>query len=392
MTLSDALDPAPGPDLDDDARAARVRRARLPAPGRGPVPEAWSSRSHGASRRSRARARGHGGGRHRRPRGAAQHDRRRALAALDDAAGRRADPVEFELGTDLDVAAQDVRDKVARCAASCRPSSSRRSSTSLDFDDQPILWIPFTRDAAGRRGQRVRAPPREAGARDDPGRRAASRCSAAATAPSASGSTATALRARGLSASDVLRALQPRARRGAGRHRRGRAQVEYARQDRRRVPHARGARAAGGRARGRRAGASCATSRASRTAPRTCAPSHRYNGEPTVGHRHPQAVGRQHRRDRRRGVPAARRDPRDAARRASRSTRRRRLHRLLARDPRGGGGDAVRAGVRRAAGGADGVRVPAPHAPDADRRRGDPDLADRHLRRWSGSPATRSTP
>ncbi len=86
-----SLDPAPDPHLDDDARVGRVRRARLPAPRRRPVPEHGLPRPHRAGRARRRDARGHGRGRDRRPRGAPQHDRRRALDPLDVVPGRRAD-------------------------------------------------------------------------------------------------------------------------------------------------------------------------------------------------------------------------------------------------------------------------------------------------------------
>ena len=339
-------------------------------------------------------ARGHGGGRHRRPRGAPQHDRRRARAPLDVAdQGVAQIIVEFELGTNLDVAAQDVRDKVAlaRVAAAdgARAAGRRHLRTP---NDTPILWIPF-RLASARAVEtsEVRAPPGEAVPRDDPGRRAASRSSAASTATSASGSTATQLRARGSrprptcctrcsASTSSCRAARSRATR-----------VDYSVKtdaEFRSIEELEGMVVAQRRTARR---CCCATSRASRTAPRTSRTAGALQRRADRRHRHPQADRRQHRRDRRRGATAARRQLRSVLPDGHDARRRVRLHRLLEGRPRGGRRDRVRAGLRRAARGVHRLRVPAPHAADLHRRARDPGVADRDLRRWSASPASRST-
>jgi len=51
--------------------------------------------------------------------------------------------VEFELGTDLDVAAQKVRDKIATVRRDLPPEIDPPTVSDFDFNDQPILWIPF---------------------------------------------------------------------------------------------------------------------------------------------------------------------------------------------------------------------------------------------------------
>jgi HAE1 family hydrophobic/amphiphilic exporter-1 len=50
--------------------------------------------------------------------------------------------VEFELGTDIDIAAQDVRDKVARARFELPPDVEPPVVNKEDFGDQPVLWFP----------------------------------------------------------------------------------------------------------------------------------------------------------------------------------------------------------------------------------------------------------
>jgi HAE1 family hydrophobic/amphiphilic exporter-1 len=50
--------------------------------------------------------------------------------------------VEFELGTDIDVAAQDVRDKVARSRYQLPEDVEPPVVDKEDFGDQPVLWFP----------------------------------------------------------------------------------------------------------------------------------------------------------------------------------------------------------------------------------------------------------
>jgi HAE1 family hydrophobic/amphiphilic exporter-1 len=52
--------------------------------------------------------------------------------------------VEFELGTDLDVAAQKVRDEIDLIRRMLPEEMDPPSVGAFDFNDQPILWIPFT--------------------------------------------------------------------------------------------------------------------------------------------------------------------------------------------------------------------------------------------------------
>jgi len=54
--------------------------------------------------------------------------------------------VEFELGTDLDVAAQKVRDKIDSVRREMPPEMDPPVVMDFDFNDQPILWIPFHSD------------------------------------------------------------------------------------------------------------------------------------------------------------------------------------------------------------------------------------------------------
>ncbi len=54
--------------------------------------------------------------------------------------------VEFELGRDLDDAAQDVRDKVARARYELPPDLEPPVVDKVNFADQPIMWIPLNTD------------------------------------------------------------------------------------------------------------------------------------------------------------------------------------------------------------------------------------------------------
>ena len=54
--------------------------------------------------------------------------------------------VEFDLSTDLDVAAQDVRDKVALAALSLPPQLQAPVVEKADFGSFPILWVPIITD------------------------------------------------------------------------------------------------------------------------------------------------------------------------------------------------------------------------------------------------------
>jgi multidrug efflux pump len=51
--------------------------------------------------------------------------------------------VEFELGTDLDVAIQKVRDKIESVRRDLPKEMDPPVVSDFDFNDQPILWIPF---------------------------------------------------------------------------------------------------------------------------------------------------------------------------------------------------------------------------------------------------------
>jgi HAE1 family hydrophobic/amphiphilic exporter-1 len=52
--------------------------------------------------------------------------------------------VEFELGTDLDIATQKVRDEIGLIRRQLPAEMDPPSVGAFDFNDQPILWIPFT--------------------------------------------------------------------------------------------------------------------------------------------------------------------------------------------------------------------------------------------------------
>ena len=54
--------------------------------------------------------------------------------------------VEFELGVDIDVAAQDVRDKVAQARFQLPDDVEPPIVVKEDFGDQPVLWIPILAD------------------------------------------------------------------------------------------------------------------------------------------------------------------------------------------------------------------------------------------------------
>jgi HAE1 family hydrophobic/amphiphilic exporter-1 len=54
--------------------------------------------------------------------------------------------VEFGLGTDLDIVAQEVRDKVARIRSMLPDEMEMPTVGNFDPNDQPILWIPFKSD------------------------------------------------------------------------------------------------------------------------------------------------------------------------------------------------------------------------------------------------------
>jgi HAE1 family hydrophobic/amphiphilic exporter-1 len=51
--------------------------------------------------------------------------------------------VEFEIGTDLDKAIQDVRDEVAKARRVLPREVEPPTVSKTNYDDQPILWIPF---------------------------------------------------------------------------------------------------------------------------------------------------------------------------------------------------------------------------------------------------------
>ena len=116
--------------------------------------------------------------------------------------------VEFELGTDLDVAAQDVRDKVALARVALPTALEPPVVGTFNPNDSPVLWIPFDSRRAGRS-----RPARRCGARS---------IRIMETIPGVAGVAmfgrqdrniriwldGDALRARGLAATDVLGALQ----------------------------------------------------------------------------------------------------------------------------------------------------------------------------------------
>jgi HAE1 family hydrophobic/amphiphilic exporter-1 len=54
--------------------------------------------------------------------------------------------VEFELGRDVDVAAQDVRDKVARARYQLPPEVEPPVVDKEDYGDEPVLWVPLNSD------------------------------------------------------------------------------------------------------------------------------------------------------------------------------------------------------------------------------------------------------
>jgi HAE1 family hydrophobic/amphiphilic exporter-1 len=56
--------------------------------------------------------------------------------------------VEFGLGTDLDIAAQEVRDKIDQVRRFLPAALDRPTVGKFDFNDQPILWIPFRAELA----------------------------------------------------------------------------------------------------------------------------------------------------------------------------------------------------------------------------------------------------
>ena len=56
--------------------------------------------------------------------------------------------VEFELGTDIDIAAQDVRDKVARARFQLPPDVEPPVVDKEDFGDEPVLWFPVNSNRA----------------------------------------------------------------------------------------------------------------------------------------------------------------------------------------------------------------------------------------------------
>jgi HAE1 family hydrophobic/amphiphilic exporter-1 len=55
--------------------------------------------------------------------------------------------VEFELGTDLDIAAQDVRDKIAQARRILPPDLDPPVVGNFDPNEQPVLWIPIDIEA-----------------------------------------------------------------------------------------------------------------------------------------------------------------------------------------------------------------------------------------------------
>ena len=293
-----------------------------------------------------ADARGHGGGRHRRPRGAAQHDR----AACARSARRRTRAstlitVEFELGTDLDVAAQDVRDKVgAGARRPARRRSIRRSSATFDSERHADPVDP------------VRQPSCPSVETSEYVRRQIKPF--LETIPGVAGVAmfgrhdrniriwldGDALRARGLSAGRRAGGAAARARRGAGRLGRGRprrvrrsrptpSSARVAELERLVVAHA-----------GRRAGAACATWRASRTAPRTRAPSHATTASPPSASASASSRAATPSRSSTRCVKRLGDDREGAARRASDAPRRAGFIDFSRGDPRGGRRDAVHAG------------------------------------------------
>ena len=54
--------------------------------------------------------------------------------------------VEFELGTDLDIAAQEVRDKISQARYSLPPDLETPRVGTFNPNDQPVLWIPLDTD------------------------------------------------------------------------------------------------------------------------------------------------------------------------------------------------------------------------------------------------------
>ena len=284
--------------------------------------------------------------------------------------------VEFQLGTNLDKAIQDVRDEVAKARRNLPKETEPPTVSKTNFSDQPILWIPFSSHRpeveTSEYVRRTVKPLLETipGVGGVVGVRPARpldphldrRRGAALARPRCH-------RRRERAA--------PRARRHPRRPGRGLAR-RVDREDRRRVPLDGSAGAHGGRAEARRArvpeGRRAHRGRRGRH-PRAGALPRRADGRA----RRAQADGRKHRRDRRRSESPAR-EAETAAARGHHDRRRARLHRFLPVDPGVGRRDGVRARVRRAARGADGVRVPAAHAAHPDRRHGDSRVTHHHLR------------
>ena len=235
--------------------------------------------------------------------------------------------VEFDLGTDLDIAAQDVRDKVALARVALPTALDPPVVGTFNPNDTPVLWIPFdshrpvveTSEAV----RRTVSPYLE-------------------TIPGVAGVAmfgrqdrniriwldGDALRARGLAATDVLAALQrEHVEMPGGSVESGR--VDYAVKTDAEFRSVEEMRAARRRAPGRRAGAA-ARRRARRGRRRRRLLRRALQRQAHRRHRHPQAERRQHGRDRRRGAQAPRRGREGAAQRHQ-DVRRRRLHRLLAK-------------------------------------------------------------
>ena len=78
--------------------------------------------------------------------------------------------VEFELGTNLDIAAQEVRDKVAGARRELPIALEPPIVSNFNPNDQPVLWIPFRSKRSSRRDERIRTSADEPPDGDHPGR------------------------------------------------------------------------------------------------------------------------------------------------------------------------------------------------------------------------------
>ena len=288
--------------------------------------------------------------------------------------------IQFSLDKNVDVAAQEVRDKVNQILADLPRDIDPPIIDKVDPDAAPILYLSLAAEPADPRDHRVRRQDRAARARVAERRRAGDDRRRPRPGRSTSGSIRPGCAPTTSRSAEVARAVgNQNLQLPGGTVEPGRARADRAHEG----PRQRGSRVrrAGRRDAQRHARSSCATSANVEDGTEEVETAANIDGKPGRAAGHPPAVRDQHRRGRRRREGAARRGP-DAPAGRLRAPRSSATSPSTSRPSVRHGAGAP--GRRRLPGRARGAAVPAQLALDGDRRHRDPGLDRQHVRAHVG--------